>query len=58
MKHAPSTLALHVAASKLCKRLYSEYGVFVPEANAASILWRVTKDMGCTRKSKGCFFFF
>jgi hypothetical protein len=41
---------MHSVASRLAKRLYLEYGVRVPEANGATILWRLTKEMGCTRK--------
>ncbi|KAF8974480.1 hypothetical protein BDZ97DRAFT_1935346 [Flammula alnicola] len=46
--HAPSTIAVHSIASRLAKKLYATYGVYTPECNAASMLWRLTKDMGGT----------
>lgn len=41
---------IHSAASRLAKKLTFDYGVRVPESTGASILWRLTKAMGCTRK--------
>ncbi|KAF9464466.1 hypothetical protein BDZ94DRAFT_1161887 [Collybia nuda] len=41
---SPDTMTLHALASRLCKLLYSNYGIFTPEANAAPILWRVTEQ--------------
>ncbi|KAH9482730.1 hypothetical protein JR316_0004830 [Psilocybe cubensis] len=46
--HAPRTMAMHKVASRLAKKLNSNYGIYVPEINAASILWRITKEMGGT----------
>ena len=42
-------MAMHKLASRLAKRLHSTYAVFIPEANAPSILWRVIRAMGGTR---------
>jgi RNA polymerase I-specific transcription initiation factor RRN7 len=50
MQQAPNTLTLHALASRLSKLLYSNYGIFTPEANAGPILWRVTEQaLGGTR---------
>lgn len=46
--HAPKSVYVHRLASRLCKRLHLSYGLFTPEANAGSILWRVVKAMGGT----------
>ncbi|KAG6866442.1 hypothetical protein C0991_003960 [Blastosporella zonata] len=43
-QHAPSTQALHGLASRLSKMMYTSYGIFTPEANAAPILWRVVSQ--------------
>ncbi|TRM67736.1 hypothetical protein BD626DRAFT_479667 [Schizophyllum amplum] len=44
----PTTLALHSLTSRLAKLAGARYGIHVPEANAAPVLWRVTKYMGGT----------
>ena len=36
--------------SRLGKKLYARYGIFTAEANAGPLLWRITKEMGGTRK--------
>jgi RNA polymerase I-specific transcription initiation factor RRN7 len=36
--------------SGLAKKLYREYGIFTPEMNAGPVLWRITKEMGGTRR--------
>ncbi|KAF8165266.1 hypothetical protein B0H34DRAFT_648113 [Crassisporium funariophilum] len=46
--HTPSTMTVHSVASRLARKLYRTYGVYTPEANAASMLWRLTKEMGGT----------
>ncbi|KDR83659.1 hypothetical protein GALMADRAFT_56567 [Galerina marginata CBS 339.88] len=46
--HAPRTLRMHSVVSRLAKKLNGKYGVYTPEANAASMLWRITKSMGGT----------
>ncbi|KAF9569285.1 hypothetical protein CPC08DRAFT_623499 [Agrocybe pediades] len=46
--HGPSTLRVHSLATRLAKKLNAKYGVHIPECNAASMLWRITKDMGGT----------
>ncbi|PPQ94027.1 hypothetical protein CVT25_009875 [Psilocybe cyanescens] len=46
--YAPRTMAMHKIASRLAKKLNANYGIYTPEANAASILWRITKEMGGT----------
>ncbi|KAF8812522.1 hypothetical protein BYT27DRAFT_7252044 [Phlegmacium glaucopus] len=46
--HAPSTLTMHSLASKFAKKIYAKFGVYTPELNASSVLWRITKDMGGT----------
>lgn len=50
LQHAPSTLTIHAHASRLAKRLYASYGIFIPEANAGPILWRAVKCLGGTRE--------
>ncbi|KAL1761086.1 hypothetical protein FB107DRAFT_201738 [Schizophyllum commune] len=44
----PTTLTLHSLTSRLAKLAGARYGIHVPEANAAPMLWRVTKYMGGT----------
>ncbi|KAF9485275.1 hypothetical protein BDN70DRAFT_847983 [Pholiota conissans] len=46
--HAPRTLAIHTVASRMAKKIYATYGVYTPECNAASLLWRLTKEMAGT----------
>ena len=46
----PTTLTLHSLTSRLAKLAGARYGIHVPEANAAPMLWRVTKYMGGTRE--------
>ncbi|PPQ98550.1 hypothetical protein CVT24_004041 [Panaeolus cyanescens] len=46
--HAPKTMTIHSLASRFGKKLYQCYGIYTPEANAADILWRLTKSMGGT----------
>jgi RNA polymerase I-specific transcription initiation factor RRN7 len=41
---------MHSVASRLGKKLYARYGIFTAEANAGPLLWRITKEMGGTRK--------
>lgn len=41
---------MHSHASRLAKKIYVSFGVYTPELNAASVLWRMTKSMGGTRK--------
>ena len=49
-QHGPSTLKMHSLASRLAKKIYAKFGVHTPELNGSSMLWRITKDMGGTRK--------
>jgi len=46
--HAPHILSLHAHSSRLAKLMYSTYGIYTPEANAAPILWRSVKELGGT----------
>ncbi|KAJ6598974.1 hypothetical protein DFH09DRAFT_1129716 [Mycena vulgaris] len=39
--NTPTSSALHNLASSLARRIHSTFGVIIPEANAAPILWRV-----------------
>ncbi|KAF8913979.1 hypothetical protein CPB84DRAFT_1758069 [Gymnopilus junonius] len=48
--HAPRTMAVHSLASRLAKKLWVNYGICTPEANGATMLWRITKYMGGTRR--------
>ena len=41
---------MHSLASRLAKKIYANFGVHTPELNGSSMLWRITKDMGGTRK--------
>jgi RNA polymerase I-specific transcription initiation factor RRN7 len=49
-QHGPSTLTMHSLASRLAKKIYAKFGVYTPELNGSNMLWRITKDMGGTRK--------
>ncbi|KAG5724960.1 hypothetical protein E4T56_gene12493 [Termitomyces sp. T112] len=42
--HAPSTQVLYRLSSRLSKMMYTSFGSFTPEANAAPILWRVVSQ--------------
>jgi len=41
---------MHSVASRLAKKVYEKYGIFTGEANGGPLLWRITKEMGGTRK--------
>ncbi|KAF9534240.1 hypothetical protein CPB83DRAFT_742905, partial [Crepidotus variabilis] len=43
--NAPDTLTLHRAAAGFAKSAKAEWGVCVPECNAAGVVWRVVKGM-------------
>ncbi|KAI0723281.1 hypothetical protein C8Q76DRAFT_615356 [Earliella scabrosa] len=43
--NAPSARHLHFLSSRLARLLYSTYGVYTPEMNAAPILWRAVRDI-------------
>ncbi|KAJ7094679.1 hypothetical protein B0H15DRAFT_775984 [Mycena belliarum] len=42
--HTPRAFVLHNLASSLARRIYSTFGVSMPQANAAPILWRVVNQ--------------
>ena len=50
LQHAPETRRVHSVTSRLGNKLYARYGVFTAELNAGPLLWRLTKEMGGTRK--------
>lgn len=43
-------MTIHSLASRLARKLYESYGIYTPEANAADMLWRLTKSMAGTRE--------
>jgi len=49
-QHSPGTRRVHSVTSRLAKKMYKKYGIFTPEMNAGPVLWRITKEMGGTRR--------
>jgi RNA polymerase I-specific transcription initiation factor RRN7 len=43
--HAPKVLTVHTLCARLARRLNVNYGVFIPEVNAAPVLSRVVRAM-------------
>ncbi|EMD40759.1 hypothetical protein CERSUDRAFT_130984 [Gelatoporia subvermispora B] len=43
--YAPTPLQLHRLTSRLARLVYSQYGVFTPEMNAAPVLWRAVRSV-------------